>query len=247
MPARFITSCPLDTVFMTCNHRSQLSLYDFAFNNISFDFRQKHLMSRGSPSGPPITSGCSIQRMQFISSQMAILLIVDRTKNVATDQLSLPSCRLVLLSFPYALTFQRIIHEYLQKEKFTEALDMLRIINWNCAHDTAYICLNDIFQHLLQLPFNETLVPLMESTLATFLVPCTPIDYKTFETTLPFIRHLAIRFFHHLIQHGCTLKAYQLAIELKSRRLFLLLHELAKQRDDEELARKCVAHISQLQ
>lgn len=102
------------------------------------------------------------------------------------------------------------------------------------------------FQFFLKLPLDSELESKIESTLAAFLIPCTPIDYKIFEQILPYIRHLAIRFFFHLIRHESYAKAYQLGVELKSRRHFLLLYQITKQKGLYDLMRISYRQAQQL-
>lgn len=252
MPISCLSSNPLDAIFVTSNQHGRLSMYDYAFNNIAFDVQSKD--------SPEFTSqfqngdfgslkeGTTVKRLQFVTPQLLVLLVDYKRQDVKqrsstsfgsttspARSLSGQSSRLVLLSLPHQIDFKLLTHQYLHSHKYEEALNMLRVINWNCSYEQAYSCLNAIFQHFLKLPFDSELETRIESTLSTFLVPITPIDYKIFEQILPYIRHLAIRFFFHLIQHQSYAKAYKLAIELKSKRHFMLLYEITKQSGHNEL------------
>lgn len=250
MPVYCLSSNPLDAIFVTSNQHGRISMYDYAFNNIAFDVQSKDLPKFCSTQSGDIgflNDGSTIKRLQFLTPQLLVLLVDYKKQDVkqkssisfastspsrsSSGQLS----RLVLLSLAKQVDFKLLTHQYLHSHKYEEALNMLRVINWNCSYEQAYSCLNAIFQHFLKLPFDSELESKIESTLSTFLVPITPIDYKIFEQILPYIRHLAIRFFFHLIQHQSYAKAYKLAIELKSRRHFMLLYEITKQSGHHEL------------
>ena len=216
-------------------------MYDYAFNNITFNIQLKNSnKSCSSENGDiaSLTSGMSIKRFQFLSTHLLALVLVDNKRHdtikscdtsLKSSSSRLYSCEVVLLTLSQKIDFKLLTHEYLHVSKYEEALNILRTINWNCSFEQAYYCLNAIFQYFLKLPLDEELETQIESTLAAFLIPCTPIDYKIFEQILPFIRHLAIQFFYHLIRNKSYIKAYQLGVELKSRRLFLLLYQIAKQ------------------
>ncbi|OTF77718.1 hypothetical protein BLA29_012867 [Euroglyphus maynei] len=149
-------------------------------------------------------------------------------------------------NIPYRLSFEHLINEYLYRGQYEESLNVLRTINWNCSSEQAYHCLHLIFQHLITTQLSpvsdgdteKTIDKYIESTLATFLLPMTPIDYEIFEQILPDIRQLAIRFFYHLVRNGSLEKAYQLGGELKSTRLFLLLAQLFTMNGQPELSAK---------
>lgn len=230
-------SNPLDAIFVTSNLNGQLSIYDYAFNNISFRI-QKCAFDCGfldsdryliSPERRPL----GVKKLQFISPQTLLVFLVEDPQTEMQQQqqaesTSENSFHLALVNFTYKLNFKTLINEYLSISKYEEALNVLRIINWNCSSNEAYYCLNRIFQHLIKLPLNEMMETQIESTLGSFLIPMTPIDFKIFEQILPYIRYLAIRFFYHLLHNRSFEKAYKLAVELKSRRLFLLLHEITR-------------------
>lgn len=240
MPVCYLASNPADAIFVTCNQNGLLSMYDYAFNNILFNVQHngsKEISSSTNGHFGALANGMSVKRLQFLSTQLLALVLVDNKrqdvqndgKNTSHSSSRTTSCQLVLLTLSQPVDFRLLTHEYLQASKYEEALNILRIINWNCSYEQAYYCLNAIFQHFLKLPLNRELESQIESTLAAFLIPCTPIDYKIFEQILPFIRHLAIRFFFHLIRHKSYSKAYQLGVELKSLRHFLFLYQIAKQ------------------
>lgn len=255
MPVCYMASNPLDAIFVTCNQYGRLSMYDVAFNNIAFDIQHcnstESVLNKNGDIGILGTS-MSIKRLQFLSPQMLALVLVDNkrqdVKNQTTQSTSSStiSCQLLLLTLSHEVDFKFLTHEYLHLNKYEEALNILRVINWNCSFEQAYYCLNEIFQYFLKLPLDNELESKIESTLATFLIPCTPIDYKIFEQILPFIRHLAIRFFYHLIRNQSYSKAYQLGIELKSRRHFLLLYQIAKQNGLNDLMRASFNQVQQL-
>lgn len=242
MPVYSFSSNPLDAIFVTSNQHGRLSVYDYAFNNIPFDVQHKDSFKCLPAQTENIfNEGTTVKRLQFLTPQLLVVLNYKRQDmrsssftNTTSAQNSSCQTRLLLLSLAHQVDFKLLTHQYLHSHKYEEALNLLRVINWNC-YDQAYSCLNAIFQHLLKLPFNSELESRIESTLAAFLIPCTPIDYKIFEQILPYIRHLAIRFFFHLIQHHSYAKAYKLAIELKSKRHFMLLYEITKQNGDHEL------------
>jgi len=238
MAVCYLAANPLDAIFVTCNQYGRLSIYDYAFNNITIEIHKngsETCVTKFNEIGA-LNCEMSIKRFQFLSPTLLALVLVDNkrhdSKSISPQSSSFvprTSCQLILLTLTQTVNFKLLTHEYLHMCKFEEALNILRIINWNCASQQAYYCLNVIFEYFLKLPLNSKLESQIEFTLATFLIPCTPIDYKIFEQILPSIRHLAIRFFFHLIRHQSFTKAYQLAIELKSRRHFLLLGQIAKQ------------------
>lgn len=239
----FLASNPLDAIFATCNQYGRLSLYDYAFNNLSFTFDRQGSAEIVQHNNDIITAShdqrMSIKRLEFFGPEMLAVLLVDNKRQDSDSgrgRPKTPACCLALVRFPCRLSTKRLISEYLFASKFEQTIDMLRVINWNCAYEEAYHCLDNIFQYLLKLPFSSELEAHIESTLATFLIPCTPIDHKIFEQILPYIRHLAIRFFYYLVRNGSHAKAYRLATELRSRRMFLLLHEIGRQTGNVELA-----------
>ena len=243
MPVCYLASNPLDGIFVTCNQYGRMSMYDYAFNNIAFDIQGKNnsadssCLAKNGDISLLCSTGMTIKRVQFLSPQLLALVLVDNKRQ---------DCQVMMLSLAQCVDFKLLTHEYLHSAKYEEALNILRVINWNCSFEQAYYCLNTIFQYLLKLPLDSQLESQIESTLAAFLIPCTPIDYKIFEQILPYIRHLAIRFFYHLIRHQSYTKAYQLGIELKSRRHFLLLYEIAKKNGQYDLMSACYRQAQQL-
>lgn len=254
IPICFTTSYPLDSMFATCDRNGLISFYDAAFKNLLYKIRyQGSTLLIKSHEENCTSSNMSVKRFKFLSPNiLATFTIENRQKDLkvkiaksglltlgrSNDGSSNKICfKLTIL--PHRITFERLINEYLYLSKYEEALDMLRIINWNCSYDEAFLCLNIIFEHLMKTSHETENESYIESTLAAFLIPVTPIDYKIFEKILPYMRQLAIRFFYHLVKNGSLHKAYQLAIELKSPRLFLLLTQIFKMNDQEEFASKC--------
>lgn len=243
MPICFISPYPLDTIFATCDQNGTISFYDNALNNIHYKIKRKV-----QPTGLAIANVCnktnlSVKRLQFLSPNILVTLMIENhcqdNHGVANSNTNgINNCCLKINILPYRISFKRLINEYLYLNKYGEALNMLRIINWNCSYEEAYLCLHSIFQHLIKLPFENDVDAHIESTLAAFLIPMTPIDYKIFEKILPYIRQLAIRFFYHLLRNGSLQRAYQLGIELKSPRLFLLLAQLFKLSGNDEYSIK---------
>ncbi|XP_027204900.2 WD repeat-containing and planar cell polarity effector protein fritz homolog [Dermatophagoides pteronyssinus] len=250
---------PLDSLFVTCDPNGSISFYDIAFQNI--------IHSRNSISNDcHPNSNMSVKRLQFLSADILVVLMVENRRQDSIDTIGhsqqpissilrtkdsinhhmTTTCCMKLYHLPYRLSFKHLINEYLYRKQYEESLNVLRTINWNCSSEQAYHCLHIIFQHLITAPLSsvpngdveKTIDKYIESTLATFLLPMTPIDYKIFEQILPDIRQLAIRFFYHLVRNGSFEKAYQLGIELKSTRLFLLLAQLSRMNGQLELSNK---------
>ncbi|KAH7639036.1 hypothetical protein HUG17_3069 [Dermatophagoides farinae] len=263
-PICHMATYPLDSIFVTCDPNGSISFYDIAFQNIT------HRTSISNECHP--NSNMSVKRLQFLSSNILVVLMVENRRQDSFDTIVHPQqplssilrskdpinsnrhhhmsttccCCMKLYILPYRLSFKHLINEYLFRKQYEESLNVLRTINWNCSHEQAYHCLHLIFQHLITAELSsvssadtrEMIVKYIESTLATFLLPMTPIDYKIFEQILPDIRQLAIRFFYHLVRNGSLEKAYQLGVELKSTRLFLLLAQLFRMNGQPELSAK---------
>ncbi|KAF7490305.1 hypothetical protein SSS_10483 [Sarcoptes scabiei] len=234
---------PLDSIFVTCNQSGSISIYDMAFNNIQYRLRRKNFETEHFDLNQ---SDMIARRLQFLSPKiLALFSQTDRDFKIKNSYSA--DCCFHLIIIPMTISFQRLIIEYVHRNLYEEAINVQRIINWNCSYDEAYSGLQSLFQNLIKLPFDDKIDDHIESTLASFLLPMTPIDYKIFEKILPSIRQLAIKFFYHLLRNGSLEKAHRLAIELKSPRLFLLLsHHYRINSDDEqalkayEQAKSCV-------
>lgn len=138
-----------------------VSLYDFAFNNLSFDVvaknSSKSCLTQNGDIGL-ISSGMTIKRLQFLTPQLLALLLVDNMRQEARGSMSLGStspsvrrrspCQLVLLTLAQRVDFKFLTHEYLHACKYEEALRLLQSLNWNCSFEQAYYCLHAIFQVL---------------------------------------------------------------------------------------------------
>ena len=249
MPVSHAATNPLDGIFVTCNSNGRISIYDYAFNNIPYEVPKNEIYSHFSQLNFVLLSSngfrMKVKKIEFLSSKLLLLYLaenklsknkIDNIKqNIKVDN----TFYFFLVSLPYKINSKILINQYLNKAMYEEALNVLKIINWNCSPNDAYYCLNRIFQHLIQLPLNGTMENHIEQTLASFLIPMTPIDFKIFEQHLPYIRYLAIRFFYRLIEDKSYQKAFQLAIELKSRRLFLLLHDISNRNGLKELSISC--------
>ena len=203
----------LDAIFVVSDQFGRVSLYDYALNTIQINYAE--LFNEEI---------LHLRQIKFISQNRFYIQFCGDKPNIT------------IMTLPGVIDNKTLITEYVKNGKYQEAIGALQTINWNCYGDDAYFCLTTIFNQLLKEPLNTIRESQLETTLATFFTPPIPIDEQIAADYKLEMHFLAKRFFYHLLRYNCLDKAFLLAIDLKSRQLFLLLHKIAHERGNEKLS-----------
>lgn len=214
---------PLDAIFSVADQFGRVSIYDYNLNSIHINYEK-----------PRPDRMLTLNRLKFLNqSKLCLYFCAEKY------------CDITLISLPAAIDNKTLVNQYLSHQRSELAIACLQSINWNCYSDSAYFCLNTIFNHLIRQPLTSETEAYLETTLATFLTPMAPIveeirrDYKLE------IHYMAKRFFYHLVRYNSLDKAFLLGIDLKSGRLFRHLHRIARQRGNDRIANAALLKAQQ--
>lgn len=215
---------PLDALFVVCDAFGQILMYDYALNVIAANYDDLLLEDCYS----------DLENVCFLSPE----ILCFRFSGEAFD--------LRLINLPYKVDLLNLVNEYLKHDYINEAILNLQSLHWNHNAFLVYQILTIIFNRLLKEPLNPLRESQLEATLATFFSPRFEIEEEVcYEYKLE-MRWFAKRFFFHLLRYNCLEKAFCLAIDLKSRHLFLTLHKIAKEKRNDKLAQVSLEKAHQL-
>ncbi|KAI1287496.1 WD repeat-containing and planar cell polarity effector protein fritz -like protein [Halotydeus destructor] len=213
-----ILCSPLDAFFVVCDKFGQVLMYDYALSVIPSNYDDLSLRWQ-------LDVIDVVNQINFINSDFITML-----SDIQSDQGAIS-----LISFPPSMSLTGLITEYLKYDYVNEAISNLLTINWNTDSYLAYSSLNLIFNFLLRLPLNPLRESQIENTLGVYFKPVRPAEAQVYEEYRLSMHFLAKRFFYHLVRYNSVEKAFLLALDLKSRHLFLLLHKIAIEKGDEKL------------
>eukprot|EP00794_Sanderia_malayensis_P012196 gene12196-13452_t len=128
-----------------------------------------------------------------------------------------------------------IVSEYINHNQELEAVNFLNAMNWNTNGQLCFACLTLIMDYLFCLPFNLEREACIEDALGSFYAPSRTISDVIMGQFCDPISRLARRFFHHLLRHKRFEKAFLLAVDIGAKDLFMDIHYLASDMDNEPL------------
>lgn len=208
-----LANSPLDSYFIVSDSCGQIMMYDYSLHLMSANYDDLFLKE----------AFCGLDAMKFLGNNFLCLKFADDPN-------------LTFIALPYNLDFTTLIRTYLKNDFTNEAVENLRQLNWNQNSFLAHATLNIIFNHLITQPLNSVIESHLQATLATFYIPKMPINEDVVSEYQYEMHCLAKRFFFHLLHYMCLEKAFLLALDLKSRHLFILLYKIAKERGNRKLA-----------
>ncbi|CAG2114309.1 unnamed protein product [Medioppia subpectinata] len=209
-----VTCNPLDAIFTVADQLSRISVYDYAFNTL--DINYEDLIN---------------ERIVRLNS---IKFITKSTLCLYSTEEEMPNITLIVL--PVVMDNKALVNYYLRSGQCDEAIACLRCVDWNCYSESAFFCLNYIFNHIIKERLNPKRESQLETTLAIFLTPNVAISEDIVKQYKLEIHFLAKRFFYHLVRYNCLDKAFLLGLDLNSKYLFSLLHRIALQRNNNRIA-----------
>uniref|UniRef100_T1JX53 Uncharacterized protein n=1 Tax=Tetranychus urticae TaxID=32264 RepID=T1JX53_TETUR len=208
-----LVNSPSDSYFIMSDSFGQIMMYDYGLHVMPANYDD--LFLREAFTG--------LSELKFLNNSLVCLRFMDDPN-------------LMLIVLPNNLDYIGLIRSYVKHDYINEAIENVQLLNWNLNSYLAYSSLNIIFNHLLKTPLNTIKESQLQEALATFFIPKIPIAEDIIEEYQYEMHCIAKRFFYHLYRYSCLEKAFMLALDLKSRHLFLLLHKIAKERGNEKLA-----------
>lgn len=208
-----LINSPLDSYFILADSFGQIMMYDYGLHVMPANYDD--LFLREAFTG--------LNEMKFVNNSLVYLRFTDD-----------PNIMLIVL--PLNLDYIGLIRSYVKHDYINEAIENVQLLNWNLNSYLAYSSLNIIFNCLLRSPLNSIKESQLQEALASFFIPKIPIAEDIIEEYQYEMHCIAKRFFYHLYRYSCLEKAFLLALDLKSRHLFLLLHKTAKERGNDKLA-----------
>ena len=230
-PSMRILCPPMDSFFLVCDQRGHVNLYDYALKQIAFNQSEVKLEMINS-----------IEAINFVTDFLIGIRYSTLFPNVSRGV----STEFSVLTLPQDMTIATLIHEYLKTDMVTQALANLLTLDWNFDPYKAYSCLTIIFNFLMKLALNPEREAQIEATLAAFFKSKQHIDIAVEKEYRHGMHLFAKKFFYLLIRHKSLEKAFLLANDLKSRKLFQLLFKIAHENGDLKMSQICSAKIQLL-
>ncbi|XP_050527546.1 WD repeat-containing and planar cell polarity effector protein fritz homolog isoform X2 [Daktulosphaira vitifoliae] len=126
------------------------------------------------------------------------------------------------------LTADLITSMYLTENNVDCALNFLLALDWHNNGSMCLTCLQKITNYLFRLPFTPVRELQLQSAIGSFFQPVIPLSENVNNEFYEPVKHIARRFFHHLIRYELYEKAYSLAIDLNDKDLFMDLYSATK-------------------
>lgn len=239
-------------IVVVSNERGQIQCFDLALSLI----RMQLVMEDSNP-----------QRIldfseHFCHQQSLLRLAWAPTKiEEETNQHNIPhllllhyirgplACLRVDVSAMYkgGLTAVALVAQYIKHRQLDEAVNLLVSLNWDQEGPVAIRCLTAIANHLLRLPLTHQRETQIEGALGSFHVPVQPLSQAVEEEFGPAVRALTRRFFFRVLRSGKLEKAFRLALDLKDHDCFMVVHSVAKQRGENQIAATALQNAQDLE
>ncbi|CAL8298372.1 unnamed protein product [Merluccius merluccius] len=129
-----------------------------------------------------------------------------------------------------------LLQERVRCGQVSQALGILKALDWGLSGDQCYRGLTLIANHLLRLDLNAEREAQLEAALGVFYAPHVPLSETVVREYREPIGSYARRFFHHLIRYQRLEKAFLLAVDIGARDLFMDLHYVASDKGEMVLA-----------
>ncbi|KAK2177759.1 hypothetical protein NP493_581g01041 [Ridgeia piscesae] len=144
------------------------------------------------------------------------------------------------------LTPLMLINEFIKQRQFSEAINLLKSLNWNVEGAICYASLSAIVNQMLRMPLDATRESHLEAALGAFYTPRVAHSELVIVEYRDPMSHLARRFFHLLLRYSRYDKAFLLAVDIGSRDLFMDLHYVAEEKGEMALARVAMKKAKQI-
>jgi len=209
---------------LVASGRGELNLFDVCLNQISFcDFHDNQYPQ--------------IQLSQFLANENGLSEILRTDCKPNQILLYFNSGPLITFHLFGSLQNVDLIRRYLEQNKIKEAIEILKLIDWNRRDLEAFQMLMSIADEIFKQPLSHETEDYLEQTFSTFYSSAYPIDDHIVLKHRLHLECYLRRFFHHLLHHMRFEKAFLLAKDISSSDLFMDIHFAAKDIGEIKLAK----------